>query len=308
MPFSEVYRKQAALVVRVLPEVAREECFALKGGTGINLFIRDMPRLSVDIDLTYLPVQGREPSLAAIDAAMKRIEQRIRKSIRGSRTTLGVLRTEGIATRVLVRAEGVQIKIEVTPVLRGSVYPPELRAVSSSVEAAFGFAEVRVASFPDIYGGKIVAALDRQHPRDLFDMRHLLQNEGIDDSLRRAFIVYLVSHDRPMFEVLAGTERDISKEFEHGFDGMTAEPVSLRELIEVRKPMMELVVGRMPEEHRRFLILFEKGEPDWSLIGLPEAAGLPAVKWREKNLDGLNKSKRAELVSRLEDVLFRSRR
>jgi len=308
MPFSEVYRKQAALVVRVLPEVAREECFALKGGTGINLFIRDMPRLSVDIDLTYLPVQEREPSLATIDATMKRIEQRIRKSIRGSRTTLGVLRSEDIATKVFVRAEGVQIKIEVTPVLRGSVYPPELRAVSPSVEATFGFAEVRVASFPDIYGGKIVAALDRQHPRDLFDVRHLLQNEGLDDSLRRAFIVYLVSHDRPMFEVLAGTARDISKEFEHGFDGMTAEPVSLRELIEVRKPMMELVVGQMPEEHRRFLILFEKGEPDWSLVGLPEAAGLPAVKWREKNLGGLNKSKRAELVSRLEDVLFQSRR
>ena len=91
MPFSEVYRKQAALVVRALPEVAREDCFALKGGTGINLFIRDMPRLSVDIDLTYLPVQGREQSLAAIDAAMRRIEQGIKKSIRGSRTTLGLL-------------------------------------------------------------------------------------------------------------------------------------------------------------------------------------------------------------------------
>jgi len=95
MPFSEVYRKQGALVVRALPEVAREDCFALKGGTGINLFIRDMPRLSVDIDLTYLPVQGREQSLAAIDAAMRRIEQGIKKSIRGSRTTLGVLRPEG---------------------------------------------------------------------------------------------------------------------------------------------------------------------------------------------------------------------
>ena len=123
MPFSEVYRKQAALVVRVLPEVTREECFALKGGTGINLFIRDMPRLSVDIDLTYLPVQAREQSLAAIDAAMRHIEQGIKKSIRGSRTTLGLLRPEGIATKLLVRAGGVQIKIEVTPVLRGFCLP-----------------------------------------------------------------------------------------------------------------------------------------------------------------------------------------
>ncbi len=100
-----------------------------------------MPRLSVDIDLTYLPVQGRDQSLAAIDAAMRRIEQGIKKSIRGSRTTLGLLRPEGIATKLLMRAESVQIKIEVTPVLRGSVYPAELRAVSSSVEDAFGFAK-----------------------------------------------------------------------------------------------------------------------------------------------------------------------
>ncbi len=308
MPFSETYRKQAALLIRVLPEVAREECFALKGGTGINLFIRDMPRLSVDIDLTYLPVQTRAASLTAIDAAMKRIEQGIRKSVRGSRTTRGVLPSEGIATKLLVRAEGVQIKIEVTPVLRGCVYPAELRTVSPKVEEAFGFAEARLVSFPDIYGGKIVAALDRQHPRDLFDMRHLLKKESIDDSLRRAFIVYLVSHDRPMFEVLAGTGREISKEFDRGFEGMTAEPVSLRELIEAREEMIELVVGRMPDEHRRFLVSFERGEPDWVLLGLPEAAGLPAVKWREKNLDGLKPEKRAALVSRLEDVLFKSGR
>ncbi len=203
MPFSEIYRKQAALLMRALPEVAREECFALKGGTGINLFIRDMPRLSVDIDLTYLPVQTRPASLTAIDAAMKRTEQRIRKSVRQSRTTPGALGPEGTVTKLLVRVEGVQIKIEVTPVLRGCVYPAELRPVSPKVEEAFGFAEARLVSFPDIYGGKIVAALDRQHPRDLFDVRYLLHNEGIDDSLRRAFIVYLISHNRPMFEVLA---------------------------------------------------------------------------------------------------------
>ena len=163
-----------------------------------------------------------------------------------------------------------------------SVYPAELRAVSSSVEEAFGFAETRVVSFADIYGGKIVAAFDRQHPRDLFDVRHLLQNEGIDDSSRRAFIVYLVSHDRPMFEVLTGTRRDISKEFDGGFEGMTAEPVLLRELLDAQKEMIELVVGGMPEEHRSFLISFEKGEPDWSLLGLPEATSLPAVKWERK--------------------------
>jgi hypothetical protein len=107
-----------------------------------------------------------------------------------------------------------------------------------------------------------------------------------------------------MFGVLAGTRRDISKEFDHGFERMTAEPVLLRELLDAQKELIGLVVARMPQEQRRFLISFEKGEPDWSLLGLPRAAGLPAVKWREKNLGGLNKKKRAELVSGLENVLF----
>ena len=73
MAVSEAYRRQVTLLVRVLPFVAAETCFALKGGTAINLFVRNMPRVSVDIDLTYLPVADRGTSLRAIDAAMKRI-------------------------------------------------------------------------------------------------------------------------------------------------------------------------------------------------------------------------------------------
>lgn len=73
MPFSELYRQQAELLVRVLPFVAEEECFALKDGAAINLFYRDMRRLLVDIDLTYLPVAPRKESLTDIDSALKRI-------------------------------------------------------------------------------------------------------------------------------------------------------------------------------------------------------------------------------------------
>jgi predicted nucleotidyltransferase component of viral defense system len=228
MPFADIYRRQVALLIRLLPLIAEEKCFALKGGTAINLFIRDMPRLSVDIDLTYVPVQPRAESLAAIDVAFGRIIDRIEKSIAGAQIT--ETRTEGARTRLLVRAEGVQIKIEVTPVLRGCVYQPELRSVTEAVEDDFGFAEMPVASFADLYAGKLVAALDRQHPRDFFDVRDLLANEGIDDALRRAFIVYLISHDRPMHEVLQPRRKDISEEFVRGFNGMTEDPVTVEEL------------------------------------------------------------------------------
>lgn len=209
-----------ALLIRTLPSVAAEECFAMKGGTAINLFIRDLPRLSVDIDLTYLPVQDRAASLAAIDATMLRIAERITEAVRGARVTPSRSR-ENVITKLVVRSDSAQIKIEVTPVLRGYVFEPDFRPVSSGVEDEFGFAEMRIVSFPDLYAGKIVAAFDRQHPRDLFDARDLLANEGIDDALRRTFLIYLISHDRPMAEVLAARRKDIKAEFERGFVGMT---------------------------------------------------------------------------------------
>jgi len=304
MAFTESYRRQATLLIRTLPIIAEEPSLALKGGTAINLFVRDLPRLSVDIDLTYLPVQPRAESLANIDAAMKRIAAQIENTIPGAQVTQGILQAEGIVTKLFVRTDGTQIKIEVTPVLRGCVYAPKLRTVSRAVEDTFGFAETLIVSFPDLYAGKIVAALDRQHPRDLFDVRDLLAAEGIDDALRRAFIVYLLSHDRPMGEVLASSQKDISQEFLRGFQGMTETEVSLEELLAAREALIGAVVGNMPEEHRRFLVSFERGEPDWTLLGIATAAELPAVRWRQQNLDGLDKKKRADLTAHLEAVLF----
>lgn len=131
MPLSDLYRRQVALLVRVIPLVAAETCFALKGGTAINLFWRDMPRLSVDIDLTYLPVADRAASLAAIDQAMRRMSASIARGTPGARVTPMALQGEDCITRLLVRADGVQIKIEVTPVLRGCVYEPSTRSVSA---------------------------------------------------------------------------------------------------------------------------------------------------------------------------------
>ena len=262
MPVSEVYQRQVSLLIRILPLVAAEECFALKGGTAINLFVRDMPRVSVDIDLTYLPLSSREESLAAIDAAMKRIAERIRDAFSGVRITAIGTKPEKAILKLLVRHEGAQVEIEVTPVLRGCVYEPELRAVSPSVEDAFGFAEIRVVSFADLYAGKIVAALDRQHPRDLFDVRDLLANEGINHDLRCAFVVYLLSHNRPMAEILAPARKPIADEFQHGFSGMTTLPVSIEELITAREALITSIVRQMPEVHRRFLLSFERGEPD----------------------------------------------
>ncbi|MET4606702.1 hypothetical protein ABIB90_006204 [Bradyrhizobium sp. JR4.1] len=145
--------------------------------------------------------------------------------------------------------------------------------------------------------------LDRQHPRDLFDIRDLLANEGITDDLRRAFIVYLISHDRPISEVVVPRRKDIRQEFEHGFEGMTADPVSLDELLKAREDLIAEVSGKMPKEHREFLIGFKRGKPDWALLGVGGAAELPAVRWKQINLDELRAADREKLVAQLIAVL-----
>ncbi len=304
MAFLDTYRQQVALLIRTIPFVAKETVFALKGGTAINLFVRDMPRLSVDIDLTYLPVKDRTTSLAAIDAAMLRIAERIEAGIPGAKVNPSRSADEKIVTKLIIRAEGVQIKIEITPVLRGTVYDPVVTPVVPTVEDEFGFAEMQVVSFADLYAGKIVAALDRQHPRDLFDVRDLLAHEGISDELRRAFLVYLISHNRPVAEVLAPTRKPLAEEFARGFVGMTQEPVPLADLEVARETIMAAMVADMPDANRRFLIGFKRGEPDWELLGIPNAQRLPAILWKQRNLDRLTANRRRELADVLEKVLF----
>lgn len=303
MPVAEAYRKQVALLIKTVPLVAAETAFALKGGTAINLFLRDMPRLSVDIDLTYVPVADRESSLKEIDAALHRIKKQIERGIPGARVSTSAPKGGKYITKLIVRSDGAQIKIEVTPVLRGCVYEPAVRSVSARVEEEFGFAETPVVSFADLYAGKIVAALDRQHPRDLFDVRDLLTHEGIDDNLRKAFIVYLLSHDRPMAEILAPTRRDISAEYKRGFEGMVDTPVTLDELLQARENLIGQIVGKMPERYRRFLISIKRGEPDWALLDLPGVRDLPAVRWKLENLKKLSPEKRTELLMGLNDAL-----
>jgi hypothetical protein len=221
-----------------------------------------------------------------------------REGLRGARGTAVKLIPENIVSKIFVEVDGVRIKIEVTPVLRGCVYEPKPRSVSAAVEDQFGFAEIQVVSFADLYAGKLVAALDRQHPRDLFDVRDLLANEGIGEDLRKAFVVYILSHSRPMAEVLAPTLQDTRQEFERGFEGMTEKPVTLDDLIRAREDLITELVGKMPDEHRRFLASFKRGKPDWKILNIPHARKLPAVQWRLQNLAKMDK-KREQLINNL---------
>lgn len=296
----EDYAAQVHLIFKLLPTIAKEKVFALKGGTAINLFYRDLPRLSIDIDLTYLPIADRATSLSEIDKAMDRISEIIAslpgieaKRIRGG---------GGNETRVLARTGSTMVKIETSPVTRGVVFPSSSRRVTQTVETEFGFAETVVVSFEDVYGGKIHAALDRQHPRDFFDIKLLYENEGLTTNLFNTFLVYAASSSRPLHELLNPNQLDISDRYEKELVGMPKNPVGLEELYEARSHLIEDVQSRLRGNVSKFLQSLQAGEPEFSLIGLPNAADLPAVKWKVMNLRKLitaNPKKHSQQTSEL---------
>jgi predicted nucleotidyltransferase component of viral defense system len=278
----ERYVDQVRLLVDILPAIAAEEDFALKGGTAINLFYRDLPRLSVDVDLTFLPIRDRVQSLADIDAAMDRIAAAGLK-VRGV-TASRIPGGGGGATRVLFRRGSATVKVETSPVTSGVVFEPETKRVSPAVEDEFGFAETKLVAFEDLYAGKLHAALDRQHPRDLFDVKLLYENEGITDDLFSAFLIYVASSSRPPHKLLNPNLAALTNVFEAEFSGMTVDAVSVAELEEVRIRLIADIQSRLTGNTARFLRTLVDGEQDFYAIELPSAADLPAVQWKLQNI------------------------
>ena len=283
------YVTQVRLLLSVLPDIARETVFALKGGTAINLFFRDMPRLSVDIDLTYLPVADRESSLEDIDASLDRIARAI--TVRNPRVKAQRSAGGGNSdTRILVSDGQAQIKIETSPVTRGAVYPARLMVPSEAVTERFGFAEMRVLAFEDLYGGKLHAALDRQHPRDLFDVKLLYESEGLTDDLFRVFMVYVASSGRPMHELLAPSTPLREDLYAAEFLGMTWKAVPADALVGTRRRLHADIRSRLKGNIANFLLSLHDADPDFGLIGLPDAVGLPAIRWKLVNLEKLKQA------------------
>lgn len=175
--------------------------------------------------------------------------------------------------------------------------------VTERTENEFGYAEIQTLSFNDLYAGKMNAALDRQHPRDLFDIRILLGNEGISRDLFKTFLVYLISNNRPIVELLAPRSNDIAGIYESEFERMAATHVSLDDLLETREEFIKIVQSSLTENDKKFLVSFKKREPEWSLLDLAGVENLPAVKWKLHNLGRMASPKHEEAVQKLEDSL-----
>lgn len=298
---NQIYLDTARLLTQVAPFIFVDETFALKGGTAINLFVRDMPRLSVDLDLVF-----PDHSLPR-DQAFQRINEMIRQSserlnARGFQTRT-VAATDAGETKLLVRRGSIEVKIEVNFVMRGTVHPVRMASLTPHArETLLADLEIPVVSLEDMYGGKLVAAMDRQHPRDLFDVMQLFAHEGITPGVRRAFVVYLASHNRPVHEVLFPSLRDISQDYERNFKGMTADPVELEELLTTRDRMVRELQQGLDADERRFLLSLVANQPNWSLLGMAHLEHLPGIRWKLQNLERLQKANARKFAEQLDTL------
>lgn len=276
----KIYKKQVALLLSVLPEISKEPDFALHGGTAINLFIRDMPRLSVDIDLTYIRIEGREASLKNIAAALLNIKKRIVAVLPNAQVVHK--EKEG---KLLITISGASIKLEVNLTNRGIIGDTINLPLCDKAQDEFdAFCTANIVSVGQLFGGKICAALDRQHPRDLFDVKYLLANEGFSVQVKEGFLMLLLSGDRPIHEILNPHFQDQRSALTNQFIGMTNEDFSYDQYESIRNALIKAVQNNLTQYDKQFLLSIKSLKPDWSIYHFEH---FPAIQWKLKNLQQL---------------------
>ena len=303
----QAYIDTVRLLLMVVPDIFRNEIFAMKGGTAINLFVQDMPRLSVDIDVVYVPRDpSREEALRAISDEINSIQKRLEKL--GLSVRLNKLNSDS-ETKLFIEDDRSQVKVEVNVVFRGTIFPVVTRSLTAKTSQMFGTTvDAPVLAEAELYGSKIVAALDRQHPRDLFDVLKFYEQGDLTPDILEAVVIYLAGHNRPTHEVLFGTDKDISASYANSFVGMIfEESPSLEMLVDVRARLRADIVQRMTKKHRDFLIGLAEASPDWTLLDCEHAESLPGLRWKLINLKKFQKNRpsnferQAELLRTLLD-------
>jgi len=299
-----LFFRQAELLLQILPYFKKQKVFALKGGTALNFFFQDLPRLSVDIDFTYLPVNDRELALTEISESLKQTSDEIQSKIPNIQITFKYLSNSEKIIGAIFHSKNVSVKVEPNIVLRGFVFKPIEKPLCKEVQNLFELSfSFMTLSKEDLYGGKICAALDRQHPRDLFDVKILLEKDGFTENIRKSFIVYLISHSRPIIELLNPNFIDISDIFNNEFSGMTREPINLKELLDVRIRLIKLIQDSLTEKERQFILSIKMGDPTWDLLEINHVKDLPAVKWKLANIKKMESKKHTAAVEKLQKFL-----
>jgi predicted nucleotidyltransferase component of viral defense system len=293
------YHKQVALLISVIPEIALEPRFALHGGTAINLFDRDMPRLSVDIDLTYIPIEDRETSFTNISVALTNIKSSIEKRLQGSS-----VEHKAELHKLLISNNDSMIKIEVSQIVRGILGVVTEKILCKKAQEKFDtFCSISVVPNGQLYGGKVCAAMDRQHPRDIFDVKQLLQREGFTKEIKEGFLFRLLSSDRSIQDVLFPNLQDQRLAMANQFAGMSDEQFTYEEYEFVREMMVKTLQASITEADKLFILGFKNSIPDWSIYNFE---AYPSIKWKLQNLEKIkttNPAKHKELYDSLKRKL-----
>lgn len=304
--YNEVFFNQVQLLIQCLPSLREQSDFALKGGTAINLFIQDMPRLSVDIDLTFLPLLPRNESIQAIQNALSSLGKSIEKNIPDVNILEKRMQQGNILSKLLIQRNDTLIKIEPNFVLRGSILPIKKASLVKRTCELFSveLSNIPILADEEIYAGKICAALSRQHPRDLFDIHHLLKSNGITERTRQAFIVYLASSSRPIHELLNPNLLDIQNQFTSEFENMTEIPIDATTLKEARLNLINQIKTSLSQPEKEFLLSLKSGEPDYSLLPFKNIDKLPGIQWKLLNIRKMPNQKRASMYQVLKETLY----
>lgn len=278
------YRKQVALLIRIMPSVYKIKEFAVHGGTAINLFHKNLLRYSVDIDVTYIPIENREKSLASINQKLLEVKKNIEKTIPGI-----VVKHKPDVWKLLCTLGDATVKIEVNATKRGIIGDVVEQPLCEKARKEFNMGcKARTVSFSQLYGGKITAALSRQHPRDLFDCKYM-ELQSFDD-VKNGFMLCLLGSDKPIIESLQPNDINQTEALENQFQGMTETPFGYEDYLESRTALQSLVNDSLKITDKEFLLSFEQGEPDWNKCCAGDLSQYPSVQWKLLNIKKLKVS------------------
>ena len=297
MTFKEAYKEQVELLMTVMGIMDWDGCFALKGGTALNFFYAEMPRLSVDIDLVYLPVNSRQEALREIRATLREYQKKFLGLGFSAIMTKGG-EDHSVPKLVIARGE-VAIKIEPNTIIRGSFYPVTKRSLMPGVSRLFG-QELEVACLErrELLAGKLVAMLDRQHPRDIFDMMCFMEEQPSLEILRDPLMGYLLQAGCSFSEVLNPNLKNIEEVFHSSFQGMTRKTVALQDLVKCRATIIKKLPAILGCEFEEFLISLLERKPKWKLLPYKNIEDYPGIRWKVLNINKMSAEKvRKELQS-----------
>lgn len=296
----QAYRNQVALLLRILPCVYRVEEFAVHGGTAINLFHSNMPRYSVDVDITYIPIEDRECSLSNINKHLLQLKSDIERVVPGIKIT-----HKPEVLKLLCIYQGAIVKVEVNNIKRGLIEDCVIQPLCIAAQAEFvTMCKIRSVGYSQLWGGKIAAALSRQHPRDLFDFDRM-ENKDFS-KIRCGLLFNLASSDKPIIESLFPNPINQTDALERQFAGMSEQEYSHEDYLLTRNRLQEFVQEGLTYDDKQFLLSIEQGEPNWELCFGGNWSVFPSIIWKQQNihkLQRLNPSKYERIISKFKEKM-----